>query len=311
MVQGDSQFEEFRDHVRPTVSALHELARAVVDVPERHMRLPSEASRAMRELQAEALTYGRSDIWESPVSDTHAFGGVALFSVVDLTRTFASSLLADPTPVYGHLVVARAVFEAAGVAAWLNEPAVEVDERVRRGLAEHIYNAWELDRLAIEDDTEDRIYRWEGVASRFSWDVKNNRGKPIVGGSGRPSVGDGIDRLVGTVGRRLGKAQWSYLSSVTHGTFYGLRQSITSASNETPFDPPLAEFRTVLTDVWPQTLCVSKALREAAHRRFVLFGWTDEEWTTARQEAFRQEVTLLRLLRHHRKVESTAADALH
>ena len=222
-----------------------------------------------------------------------------LFAAIDYAHTFASSLAADRTPVYGHLVVARSLLESAVIASWLNKPDVESDERVRRGFCEQIYNAWELVRLGIEEDTNERVTRWMAVAEAFEWDVKKNNGKPTVGNTSWPSIPRGVDELVGTLGGRLGRAQWSYLSAVSHGTWYGLRQAVASEPVETAFGAPLADFGTKLTDVWSQAICVTRALRGAAHARFILMGWIDDEWREACRLSEAHENSLLVALQKH------------
>jgi hypothetical protein len=299
MSQSDSKFEEFRAGIRPTVSVINDLASAVAATAERHHRVPSEQSRAMREIHAQASTYGRHTSWDEPITDTHSFGGMILFAAIDYAHTFASSLAADRTPVYGHLVVARSLLESAVIASWLNKPDVEPDERVRRGLCEQIYNAWELVRLGIEEDANERVTRWMAVAEAFEWDVKKNNGKPTVGNTSWPSIPMGVDELVGTHRGRLGRAQWSYLSAVSHGTWYGLRQAVASAPIETAFGGSLADFGTKLTDVWSQAIRATRALRGAAHARFTLMGWIDAEWREACRLSETHENSLLAALQKH------------
>src|ERR1700722_13437021 len=52
-------------------------------------------------------------------------------------------------PQARQLVVARSVFDASVVAAWLNDPKADATDRVKRGLCEQLYSAMELVRLRL------------------------------------------------------------------------------------------------------------------------------------------------------------------
>jgi hypothetical protein len=293
-----SRFDEFQATMAPTVAVLRGLCEAINTVAPRHGRLPSHDSKAMTELAAEAKDYS-TGWWQRPVADTHSQGGMALFAATDFAMTFASCMSANPVPVYGHLVVARSCLEASVVAQWLNEPAIAPDERVRRGLCEQIYSALELKRLNSEDAQvmSDRVDSWENEASHWGWAVSHARGKPAVDSTRRPSVPSAIDLLLMGQQRenpRLGQAQWSLLSAVSHVTWYGLAQSLAVASTETSFGPPLVDIGTSSSSVRAQAVCVLKSVRAAASSRFELMGWADAEWCDAANRSEAHEVQLVR-----------------
>jgi hypothetical protein len=127
--------QEFHRALTPMVDALTTLANAVDAVEPRHAHLPSEGSQAMRERAAEA-SYRERSSWQNPITDTHLFGGFTLRAAADYVRTFALAFTTATTPVYGHLVVARAALESSVVSEWLNEPDIAELERIRRGLCE-------------------------------------------------------------------------------------------------------------------------------------------------------------------------------
>jgi hypothetical protein len=114
---------------------------------------------------------------------------------------------------------------------------------------------------------------WNDVATAFGWDVAGGN-KPTVGGTGRPSVPDGINKLLLKEGEwRLGKAQWGYLSSVGHVTWYGLAQSVQEPPREdSPLLRPRAGFGTRAGSVYAQAVCVMGALRNAATARSPLWA---------------------------------------
>jgi hypothetical protein len=241
----------------------------------------------MEEIAAEANTLASKSSWTGPITDTHSFGGITLIAASDYARAFVEAIGGSPTPVFAHLVVARSVFESSVVSAWLNDPTVNPVERVKRGLCEQLYSAMELVRLGIEDDAAERVARWKAVAAEFGWETRRNRDKPVVDTTERPSVPRGIDKLlVGEGDWRIGRAQWSYLSAVSHVTWWGLRQSVV----EPPSDPgvsglSLAGVGTTAASVFSQAVCVVRAVRKAASARFALMGWEDTEWNAASSEA--------------------------
>jgi hypothetical protein len=218
---------------------------------------------------------------------------MTLTAAADVARSFAVLLDADLTPVYGHLVVARSVFDASVVAAWLNDPTVDLSERVKRGLCEQLYSAMELVRLGLEDDAAERRDFWKARAAALGWNVKPNT-KPVIDGTSRPSVPQGItELLVGDDDARIGKAQWSYLSSVSHVTWYGLRQAITSTTPAPGVAGGLVSYGTTSSSARAQAVCVLRALRKAANVRFVLMGWADDDWRATSARAEQHEIALI------------------
>jgi hypothetical protein len=213
---------------------------------------------------------------------------------IDFLEIFAVLLDADSTPVYGHLVVARSVFDACIVAAWLNDPTTDTTERVKRGLCEQLYSAMELVRLRLEDDAAERRDYWKERAAALGWTANVSSNKPVIEGTSRPSVPRGLSELLVDDGEaRIGRAQWSYLSSVSHVTWYGLRQAITSAAPPPAPGPGVASYGTTSVSVRAQAVCVLRALRKAADARFVLMGWADRDWRSACARAEQHELVLM------------------
>lgn len=286
--------EAFRQALALTIGAVHDLTDAVGERAERHGHQPSASSRAMEEIAVEAQFAARSDGWQEPIRDTQTFGGMTLTAAADFARSFAVLLDADSTPVYGHLVVARSVFDACVVAAWLNDPKADATERVKRGLCEQLYSAMELVRLRLEDDAAERRDFWKARAAALGWTANVSSNKPVIDGTSRPSVPKGLSELLVDDGKaRIGRAQWSYLSSVSHVTWYGLRQAITSAAPSPAPSPGLASYGTTSSSVRAQAVCVLRALRKAADARFVLMGWADDDWRAASARAEQHEITLM------------------
>jgi hypothetical protein len=70
-------------------------------------------------------------------------------------------------------VLSRAVIEASVVSAWLSEPEIVVDERVRRGLVERLHSARQLRRIKDMRPKADMLVdKLKGVAGSFGWPVQ-------------------------------------------------------------------------------------------------------------------------------------------
>lgn len=289
---------DFIARMADTVAAMHTLCSAIEGAPARHGFQPAPVSVAMGDLDKESRFVARfGEDWLGPVRDTHTFGGMTLFAATDYARCYADLFTGDRAPVYGHLVLARAALEACVISSWLNEPAIETDERVRRGLCELIYSNWEVSRLKIAE--ADAIANWWAhaqMATAIGWSVGKNRGKPIVSGTQRPAIGSGIARLVlRDDGRDLGPVQWSYLSSLVHVTWYGLRQSVVEPPRDNvTLGPSIASIGTQSSSVNAQSLCLLLALRAAGEARLTMMGWLDQEWRDAVKVSATHELDLLR-----------------
>src|SRR5690349_14326089 len=99
--------EAFRKKLAPTVASIREFAEAVGELGSRKGTLPWDKSPGMREISNERK-YAERCAWENPVTETHVLGGLTLRAAADYARTFAESFAAEHTPLYGHLVLARA-----------------------------------------------------------------------------------------------------------------------------------------------------------------------------------------------------------
>ncbi len=131
-------------------------------------------------------------------------------------------------------------------------------------------------------------------SSGIGWTVKASSNKPVIDGMSRPLVPSGIaELLVGDGEARIGRTQWSYLSSVSHVTWFGLLQAITSPPPTPGLGPGLVTYGTTSWSVQANALCVLIALRKAADARFVLMGWANEDWRAACARAQHHEMPLM------------------
>ena len=115
------------------------------------------------------------------------------------------------------------------MSGWLNQPDISAEQRAKRGLAEQLYNAYELRRLQIVPDAQQRVDKWRAVAAAHGWATTRERdGKAVVGGERRPHVNSGITQLVtgDQAAPLIGHTEWCYLSAVGHATLYGLFEAV-------------------------------------------------------------------------------------
>jgi hypothetical protein len=265
----------------PTVAVITDLAAAVRGMGIRKGNIAWDGSRGMVEVSEQEATYSGIADWPEPVTDAHSFGGLTLLASADYAENFARLFASGSPPLYAHLVLARSALEACVVSEWLSDLTVGVEERLKRALCEHLYAAMEIKRLGITDGGAARVRTWKAVASILGWDVSTPNGiRPIVDKTERPAPANGINKLLGTERPlQIGKAQWSYLSSASHVTFFALGQALTGAPNEAALvGPMVADLGTTSTAVQLQAWCVLRALRVAASARFELMGWDDDEW---------------------------------
>jgi hypothetical protein len=296
--------EEFREAMAPMVADVRTLTLELDAVTQRQGGTAWADSRAMKEL-ADEQGYRRRCSWSAPISDTHMLGGLTLNAATDYVRTFVESFATESVPTYGHLVLARSALESSVVTWWLSEADVARDDRVKRGLSEFLYSATEVYRLKLPGGDAEQVKGWTTRSSDLGWratDYKEkpwkprSRGTPRVDGVQRPSMADGIRRLlVSDAEAAIGKLLWSQLSAVSHVTFFGLQSGMLLGDAQSGPLPGVqaVPVGTDASSVMRMALCVVVALREAATARFMLMGWEDT-WKDVREFAEQVEVKLFR-----------------
>jgi len=147
--------EEFRAQFAPTYDDIKAFTDVVTEMASASY-YPNVNSVAMAELAAEQEVRDKTS-WQHPVVDTHALGGITLRAAADHVQTFAEVFAADRVPLYGHLVLARAAFEASVVAAWLNEPGTSYLDRIKRGMCELLLSAKEQTELDVDNEAHARL----------------------------------------------------------------------------------------------------------------------------------------------------------
>lgn len=277
--------EEFREAMTPTIQVLRVLTRVVDELA---ARVPNVDSQALREIEAEPQLRTRSP-WENPVTETHMFGAMALRAATDNARTFAEAFDAQQPPLYAHLSLAKATLEASVVAAWLNEPGIRYEDRVKRGMCERLYSAAEVAKLGISPVAEAALTQDVADARSFGWEtIFDDKGKPSVDGTSRPSIPEGITKLLAQDGEgNPGPLLWSRLSAVNHAVWWGLEWAF-DLSQAQPVHSGHARVSigTESAKVAIPAIAILRALRTSATNRFTLMGWNeDSDWLVASGEA--------------------------
>lgn len=285
----------FRAAMAPTVTVLRDLTTAVGTAAERHGHQPWADSPAMAELTVEATWTPRLPEGHRPVTTAHALAELVLVAACDCGRSYAELYTGDRAPIYGHMVLARAVLEACAVSSWLAEPGIDAEERAKLGMCELLASAAARERLPwIGDDDQRTQLRTQAQA--MGWDVRGDQRYPVVGGASRPSTDEGIDALLGpgTGGPGYGRPLWTNLSGVLHGRLYGLTTAIGDPIERASGTvPEVAYVGTGSMLVDPYSFAIIRALRRAGSTRMQLMGWTDGEWDEVCERTQRHEHELL------------------
>jgi hypothetical protein len=197
------------------------------------------------------------------------------------------------TPVYAHIVLARAALEQAGRAWWLLEPGIGVRLRVARGMNDRIFGLAQQDRLPVPEQHRargsGRLYELLAGAEELGFEiVPSRRAKMRYLQEVRPGQTQLVKRLLNapTGDASLGAFVYAMFSAVAHGTTFGLMSSVKEASN--PGGAPGVQWGAVYTDfldVMHVLAAVILGAREVVGRRNELFGWESDSWSRTAAEA--------------------------
>jgi len=284
--EGRSVDEAFEAHVAPTRGALTALLDASDQLRDEWGSMPSADSPAMAELAAEAPFKGSSPWGEDPVGAAHNSGQLLLFGTGDCARALVRLLSHETTPVYAHLVLARASLELASRAWWLFEPAIGVRLRVARGMNERIFGLSQQSRLPLtEEDGARACERRDALfaeAERLGFQTVPAPPKaPRYLEEMRPGQTELIKNIL-SVGddASLGAFVYGLFSAVAHGTTFGLTSSVTADAPNLPRTPGLTwgAVHTSSLGVVSAVTAVILGTAEAYRRRNKLFGWASQSW---------------------------------
>lgn len=287
--------EAFETHVGPPRVALTALLDSGEELRQRWGSLPDANSRAMAEIASEGQYVGASPWGDEPVQQAHHLGHLLLLSSDDSVRAACKLLSEGEAPVFAHVVLARSALEHAGRAWWLLDPDLTIRQRVIRGFNERLYSLVQQTRLAIERDARrkarDRIRGIFEEGERIGFRrLPAERGQPASLEERRPSPTRLMGRLLEIGGDEdLGKLVYSYFSAVTHGTAFGLTQSVDRDMATAPPELGLQQgalftsSQAVCTVLTGLILGSGRALKA----RNDLFAWESAKWNTTMVSAFR------------------------
>jgi hypothetical protein len=238
---------------------------------------PTADSAAMAELAEQANYAG---VWDdTPVDTAQTHICLLLTAGEDAMRTFASAIIAERTPLYAYIPLARAGLEYLALAAWLGEPGIGVRERVRRSLNERIASAYERSRLPVglnpEPDRQRRLLRAAKLGYKTT-SAKRHRFKHFA--PARPTSTDHVKRVLEQAD--LGHIVYSYTSAISHGTIWGLIERA-----EAPSDEPGPVVRAGLS-ISSSNIGIAASVLMIAHVRayggyIKDMGWDEPRWRDA------------------------------
>lgn len=217
------EHEVFVAAVRPFSDLLQKLVATGYDSRQDLGFTPGPEADALAELEQQATFAG---VWDSAPIDTAASHvGLLLVAGEDAMRTYAHAIVAEDTPLYAHLPIARAGIEALAMAAWLGEPRIGAKERVRRSINERIYSAIQQERLpeGLNPEPGRRQRLLAAVEAGFAR-TQSKRGQPAYLAPARPSITKLVINALDD--DRLGRTVYSYFSAVSHGALWGLTQAL-------------------------------------------------------------------------------------
>lgn len=279
--------EAFEAHVAPAREAFAALLDASDGLRDRWGSLAAAESQAMAELAAEAQVRGKSPWGDDPIQAAHNLGQLLLVATDDCGRALVRLLSGGASPVYAHIVLARASLELASRAWWLFEPAIGLRLRVARGMNERIFGLAQQRRLPLteEDDARASERRKElfAEAARLGFQTVPAPPKaPRYLEEMRPGQTKLIEKLLSANGdASLGALVYGAFSAVAHGTTFGLTSSVKADAPNLPTTPGIrwGAVYTSSRDVVSVLAAVIFGTVEAYRRRNQLFGWSSQSWT--------------------------------
>jgi hypothetical protein len=238
---------------------------------------PTADSAAMAELADQANYAG---VWDdTPIDTAQTHICLLLTAGEDAMQTFARAIIADTTPLYAYIPLARAGLEYLALAAWLGEPGIGVRERVRRSLNERIASAYEQSRLPAglnpEPDRQRRLLRATELGYKTT-PAKRHRFKHFA--PARPTITDHVKHVLEQ--EDLGHVVYSYMAAISHGTIWGLIERA-----EAPPDEPGPVVRAGLS-ISSSNIGIIASVLVIAHARayggyVTHMGWDEPRWREA------------------------------
>ena len=292
--EGSDVDEAFEARIGPVREALAALLDASDQLRDEWGSLPAADSQAMAELAAGAQFKG-SSTWGDPVHAAHNWGQLLVVHTGDCATALVRELSQSATPVYAHVVLARASLEAASRVWWLFEPGIGLRLRVARGMNDRIFGLSQQRRLPLTEEgrarARERLSELLAEAARLGFQtVRDPRTSIRYFEETRPGQTEMIKNLFSADGdSSLGAFVYGFFSAVAHGTTFGLTSSVEANPPNAPRTPGVTwgAVTTRSLDVVHVLAAVILGTREAQGRRNELFGWASQSWNAVATEAIR------------------------
>ncbi len=283
--------QDFNLALAPMVSGMIGLADAYAAATG-NRGLPDASSPGMHDL-AKQPQFARAP-GAQPVDNAQSLMRITTFAGFDHLRSYARLFQGDVTPVFSHLVLARAALQTFGPAAWLMEPGLTTEQRVKRVLLFDLEDALNRKRYGLDelkDSARDIVAHVRDLCQALGWSVVANDSTKSVDDEVLPTTAELIAAAIGPAApatfddpllEKTPRLVWSYLSGVAHGFSYALLQSVTGNS-ETPVNPGLvsATLATDAVSVKTMAMAVASAAVTAGGRHLSYMGWTTQSWPEA------------------------------
>ena len=227
-----------------------------------------------------AQQHDLAGIWDdTPIDTALTHIGLLVTAGEDAMLSFAQLIVANHTPLYTFQPVARFGLECLALAHWLCEPGIGARERVRRSLNERLASAYEQTRLPEGMNPEPQRNERLLAATALGFKVHSRKGRLSVLGQERPTITRHVQDVLGH--DRLGKVMYSFTSAVSHGTLWGLVESL-QPPHGTPREPVVTVPLVISSDrIANAALALTYAHMRSYDRLINYLGWPNEAWADA------------------------------
>lgn len=263
------------DRVRSLSALISETVKTAIEHRSTYRLEPFQASQADYEQRSGHDRFGRH------VIDAFAIPWGLLVAAED--HLMSLRLAIQRSSVFSSRVLTRAVLEVAARAWWHFDPAIDIEERVRRSFNEQLSSAGELLRLESEMDHDlsanARLESLAQEAERVGFTiVRTRRDIPSHIGEPRPGTLTLMEGLMSHRVERMGRLLWRTLSAAAHGTTYAMLAAV--EFDDHPFDPQRDSARTRVTtrDVNEAVAPSLVAYSDTFGRMAKLYGWDPSAW---------------------------------
>jgi hypothetical protein len=293
MTNPEDDSPEYHRRIQTGLDHLRAIATTHMDVVQKSGWMARAESPAMSDISLSA-DFTESPGWSDPITDIGTFIGLNLLASSEISLSFVERLEDDAACAFTHLILSRTSLEASANAYWLAEPGLTYTDRIKRGLWYRLHSVREELRATPEQRPLHlkRMKALGAVATHYGW-VANSTNNDAVFRDGfhRPSMKSQLNAiLTGEGDHTIGQALWSYLSAVTHLTWYGIRETIIP-----PYPTNIGTIEVTVVGVGSDsrfvntlTTCLTKMFAAAATAHLQYMGWeSDDDWIAVRDAALR------------------------